>query len=153
MARNRLVLLLAAAPLLIGGLGFAVSGKAVADPGTAIAQDSSQPGGQREGGGHQRPDFAQLLGLTDDQQAQLKQIHESTHQQMDAVFTAEQKEQLRLARQQHQRPNLNLSDDQKAQIDAIRQDAKSKMDAILTDQQKQKLQEMHQQRMQHREQQ
>ncbi len=153
MTRNRLVLVLAAVPLLIGGIGFAISGKAVANQATLIAQDSSQPNQQQEGHRHHHSDFAQELGLSDAQKAQLKQIHESTRQQIDAVFTAEQKAQLQQARQQHQKPNLNLSDDQKAQIKAIRENAKSQMDAILTDQQKQQLQQLRQQRQQNHQQQ
>ena len=72
----------------------------------------------------------------------MKQIRESSRQQMDAIFTPEQKEQLRTARQQRQKPNLNLSEAQKAQLKAIRENTKSQMDAILTAEQKQKLQEM-----------
>src|SRR5690349_21744907 len=65
------------------------------------------------------------LNLTDARKAQLEQIRESTRQQMDAVFTPEQKEQLRTAGEQRQRPNLNLAEDQKAQLRAIRQNAKN----------------------------
>lgn len=148
MAINRL-LVLTAASVLIGGGGFAVTGKALANQSPLVAQNSSQPTGQPEGWkGPRHADFAERIGLTDAQQTQLKQIHEASHQQMDAILSSEQKEQLRLARQQQQKPNLNLSEDQKAKINAIRQDAKSKKDAVLTAQQKQQLQQLRQQRRQ-----
>lgn len=88
------------------------------------------------------------LNLTDAQKAQIEKIHQSTRQQMDAVFTPEQKEQMRVAKEQRQRPNLNLSEDQKAKIRTIRENAKTQMDAVLTAEQKQKLQELRQQRRQ-----
>lgn len=93
------------------------------------------------------------LNLTDAQKAQMKQIHDSTRQQIDAILTSDQKEQMRLAKQQRQRPNLNLSADQKAKIKQIRQNAKSQMDALLTAEQKQKLQELRQQARQRHQQQ
>lgn len=93
----------------------------------------------RAGGGGMK---LEQLNLTDAQKAQLKQIRESARQQMDAIYTPEQKEQLRTARQQKQRPNLNLTDDQKAKIKAIHQNAENQIQSILTNEQKQKLQEM-----------
>ncbi|MDB9510878.1 hypothetical protein PN499_06765 [Kamptonema animale CS-326] len=102
----------------------------------AVAADA-QPG--RAGGARAK---SNQLNLTDAQKAQMKQIRESSRQQMDAIFTPEQKEQLRTARQQRQKPNLNLSEAQKAQLKAIRENTKSQMDAIMTAEQKQKLQEM-----------
>jgi periplasmic protein CpxP/Spy len=104
----------------------------------AIAQPPHQ--GQGEG----RGPFAQL-NLTTEQKAKIKEIRESAKQQMDAIFTAEQKEQLRTAREQRQRPNLNLTEDQKAKLQAIRQDTESQIEAVLTAEQKQKLQELRQQ--------
>ena len=124
MKVNRL-LLLAAASVLIGGGSFAASGKVLANQ-FLVAQNSDQPTEQQGDENPRRADFAQRLGLTDAQQAQLKQIHSATRQQIDAIFTPEQK----------------------SQMEAIRQDAKSKMDAVLTDQQRQQLQQLHQQRQQ-----
>jgi len=103
----------------------------------------AQPTHQGEG----RGPFAQL-NLTNDQKTKIKEIRESAKQQIDAVFTAEQKDQLRTAREQHQRPNLNLTEDQKAKLQAIRQDTDSKIEAVLTPEQKQKLQELRQQHQQ-----
>jgi len=95
---------------------------------------------------------ADQLGLTDTQKAQLKQIRESTRQQVDALLTTEQKEQLRVAKQQRQRPKLTLTEEQKTKMKAIRQAAKAQMDAVYTPEQKQKLQELHQQWQQRRQQ-
>jgi Spy/CpxP family protein refolding chaperone len=103
--------------------------------------------------GHMGGRGMEQLNLTADQQAKMKQIHDSERQQMDAILTDAQKAQMQTARQQHQKPNLNLTDDQKAQIKTIRQAAQSQMEAILTPDQKQKLQELRQQRRDHRQQQ
>jgi len=82
------------------------------------------------------------LNLTNDQKAQIKQIRESAKQEMDSIYTPEQKTLRQQARQQHQRPKLNLTNDQKAQIKAVRQKTKSQIDAVLTPDQRQKLQQM-----------
>ena len=107
----------------------------------------AQPTHEGRGEGRGRGPFEQL-NLTDDQKAQIKEIQESAKQQMDAVFTPEQKEQLRTAREQRQRPNLSLTEDQKAKLQAIRQDTESQIEAVLTPEQKQKLQELRQQHQQ-----
>jgi Spy/CpxP family protein refolding chaperone len=116
MIMNRLALGLAAVPLLIGGLGFAVPSTATVSSSALIAQNATQPSGQRT---RHHSDFAETLRLTDAQKTELKAIWESARQSMAAVFTPDQKEQLRLARQQHQRPSLTLSEAQKAQIAAF----------------------------------
>lgn len=115
----------------------------------AIAQPPHQGQGEGRGEGRGRGAFEQL-NLTTEQKAKIKEIRESAKQQMDAVFTAEQKDQLRTAREQRQRPNLNLTEDQKAQLQAIRQDTESQIEAVLTPEQKQKLQELRQQHQQNR---
>jgi Spy/CpxP family protein refolding chaperone len=92
------------------------------------------------------------LNLTDAQKAQIQQIKESTRQQMDAIFTSEQKEQMRLAKEQRQRPNLNLSEDQKSRLQEVRQSSKSQMEAVLTAEQKQQLEQLRQQWRQRRQQ-
>jgi hypothetical protein len=81
------------------------------------------------------------LNLTKEQQVQIKKIRESARQQMDAIFTSEQKAQLQAARKERQKPNLNLTDEQKGRIKAIRTEVKSQMDAILTPEQQKQLQE------------
>ncbi|MGL5036072.1 MAG: Spy/CpxP family protein refolding chaperone [Microcystaceae cyanobacterium] len=82
------------------------------------------------------------LNLTAEQQVQIKKIRESAHQQMDAVFTPEQKAQLQVSRKDRQKLNLNLTEGQKGQLKAIRTEVKSQMDAILTPEQQKQLQEM-----------
>jgi protein CpxP len=79
------------------------------------------------------------LNLTDAQKAQMKQIHASERQQMDAILTDAQKAQMQTARQQHQKPQLNLTQDQKTKMEAIHKNAESQIEAILTPQQKQQL--------------
>ena len=118
MKLNQL-LVLSVASILIGGGGF-VTNKALAEQSTLMAQNSSPPTEQREGwGGRRGSKFERLTGLTDAQKTQLRQIHEASHQQIDAIPTAEQK----------------------AQMEAIRNDAKSKMDAVLTAEQRQQLEQ------------
>ena len=143
------LLVLSALPLMIGGVGFAVPGNAQSNQSAVVAQNAPQPNGQREGRGRK---FEQL-NLTDAQKAQIQQIKQSTRQQMDAILTPQQKEQLRVAREQKQRPNLNLTEDQKAKMKAIRESSKSQMDAVFTPEQKQKLEELRQQWRQRRQQQ
>ena len=140
------LLVLSAVPFVFGSFGFTISSKAVASQPILVAQDSSAPSGQRgEGRGGPERAFANL-GLSDAQKTKIQQIHESCREQMDAVLTKEQKEQVRQAREQRQRPNLNLSQEQQAKMKTIREGVRSQIDAVLTDQQKQQLQQMHQQR-------
>ena len=132
MKLNQL-LVLSAASILIGGGSFALTNKAIADQSTLMAQNSTPPTQQREeGSGRGRGSkFERLSGLTDAQKTQLREIHQASRQQIDAIATAEQK----------------------AQIEAIRNDAKTKMDAVLTAEQRQQLEELRQQRQQDRQQQ
>ncbi len=90
------------------------------------------------------------LNLTTDQKAQIKQIREAAKQEMDGIFTPEQKTLRQQARQQHQRPKLNLTNDQKAQLKAVRQKTKSQIDAVLTPEQRQQLQQMRAEHQNHR---
>ncbi|SRR5579883_1217607 len=82
------------------------------------------------------------LNLTDAQKTQIKQISESSKQQIDAVFTTEQKAQLQQARLQHTRPTLNLSDEQKAQLKQIYSSTQSQMNAVLTPEQHEQIQQL-----------
>jgi len=93
------------------------------------------------------------LNLTDAQKTQIKQIHQSAEQQINAILTPTQQAQKQQDRQQHQRVNLNLSNDQKAKIKQIRQNADTQIEAILTPTQQQQLQQLRQQRKQHHQQQ
>ncbi len=114
--------------------------------------------------------------------ARIHAIHNDTRTKMDAVLTAEQRQQLQQSspdgeeRRGRGFPRINgmtdaqrtqmreirsasrqqmdavLTAEQKAQIQAIRQDTKTKMDAVLTDQQRQQLEELRQQKRQDRQQ-
>ncbi|MBD2185032.1 Spy/CpxP family protein refolding chaperone [Planktothrix sp. FACHB-1355] len=149
MRINRGLLVLSAVTLLMGASGFMAPNKVAANQSDLVAQDSSQPNSKPEGarrrGGR---GFAAISGLTDAQKDQLRQIHESTRQQMDAILTAEQREQMRTAREQRQRPSINLTEDQKTRMRTIREDAKKRMEAVLTPEQRQQLEQMRQQRPQ-----
>jgi periplasmic protein CpxP/Spy len=89
------------------------------------------------------------LNLTEDQKAQIKEIRASAKQEMDNIFTPEQKTLRQQARQQHQRPKLNLTDDQKAHIKALRQKTKSQINDVLTSEQRTQLQQMRTQHKNH----
>ncbi|HEY9692498.1 MAG TPA: hypothetical protein V6D15_09845 [Oculatellaceae cyanobacterium] len=144
MAINRL-LVLATVPFVIGGFGFAISDNAVAQS-APTTPNTAQPNGQYKGWGRK---FEQL-GLSEQQKAQIQQIKTSSRQQMDAVFTAEQKQQFQTARQQRQRPNITLTDAQKSQLQTIQESSKRQIDAVLTDAQRQQLQQLKQQWQQNR---
>ncbi|MBW4576733.1 MAG: hypothetical protein KME08_15770 [Aphanothece sp. CMT-3BRIN-NPC111] len=114
------LLVLSTASVLFGGCGF-VTNKVNAEPPTLMAQNSASPTEQRvEGEGRRRGSkFENLPGITEAQKTQLRQIHEASHQQIDAIPTAEQK----------------------ARMEAIRQNTRTQMDAVLTAEQRQQLQQ------------
>jgi Spy/CpxP family protein refolding chaperone len=64
-----------------------ITTKAIADQSTLMAQTSAPPTEQREEGSRQRrgSKFERLTGITDAQKTQLRQIHEASHQQIDAI--------------------------------------------------------------------
>jgi len=133
-------------------LFFLPAALALAIGATPVIPSFTNPAVAGPGGMGRGMKFEQL-NLTDAQKTRLQQIKESSRQQMDAILTTEQKEQLRVAREQRQRPNVTLTEDQKAKMKAVRESAKSQMEAVLTAEQKQKLQEMQQQWRQRRQQQ
>jgi Spy/CpxP family protein refolding chaperone len=103
------------------------------------------------------------LNLSDQQKAQLRQIHDETRTQMEAVFTPQQLEQLKAARQNRQAGQarqgkdsimaaLNLTDAQKAKLKEIKDAKKTRMQAVLTPEQQRQLQQMRQQWQQQRQQ-
>ncbi len=100
---------------------------------------------RQPGEGNRMERMVKELNLTDAQQAQLKQMHESHHAEMQAVFTSEQKALLKAAKEgkkgdrREVMKSLNLSDSQKAQIKAIRDRQRQDFESILTPEQKQKL--------------
>ena len=108
------------------------------------------------------------LNLSDQQKAQLRQIHNDTRTQIQAVLTPDQQAQLKTLMQNRQGQNhqagqahqgrqslwasLNLTDAQKAKIKAIREAQKPRMQAVFTPEQQQQLQQMRQQWQQMRQQ-
>ncbi len=106
------------------------------------------------------------LNLSDQQKAQLRQIHDETRTQREAVFTPQQLEQLKAARQNYQTRQagqarqgkdsimaaLNLTDAQKAKLKEIKDAKKTRMQAVLTPEQQRQLQQMRQQWQQQRQQ-
>ncbi|QZZ19134.1 hypothetical protein J5X98_17165 [Leptothermofonsia sichuanensis E412] len=127
------------------------------------------PGTRTEKPGPRQGKWGADLNLTEAQKAQMKQIRESTHAQIEAVLTEEQKAQLQSARQQRQAnrqqgqtarqpgqkrggmfANLNLSEEQRTRIRSIREESRRQMDAVLTAEQRQMLQEKRQQMRQRR---
>jgi Spy/CpxP family protein refolding chaperone len=95
---------------------------------------------------HQRGDLWKQLNLTDAQKQQFKTIHENTRQQIQSVFTDEQRAKLEAARQSGDRKgvmkSLNLTDAQKQQIRDIRKKSYEQMQALLTAEQRDKLQQL-----------
>jgi periplasmic protein CpxP/Spy len=74
--------------------------------------------------------------LSPEQQAQIKQIKQSSRAQIDAILTPEQRSQVEAARSRGEKPKqfmttLNLTETQKAQIQAIRQQSRQQIQAIV----------------------
>lgn len=146
------LLLLSAVPLVIGAFTVAIPDNTTANQSNLIAQDTPPPNGKPEGGRRGGRGFGRIPGLTDAQRTQLEQIRQSTRQQMDAILTTEQKEQMRVAREQRQRPNITFTEDQKTRMRAVREESKRRMEAVLTAEQRQQMEQMRQQRTQRRQQ-
>lgn len=105
-----------------------------------------------------RGKFAQELGLTDTQKAQLTKIRQDTRAAIENVLTPEQRTQWQAAKQNRQARRggfkaLNLSEDQRAQIKKIKETSKTQMEAVFTAEQKQKIQQMRQNGRERRQQQ
>jgi Spy/CpxP family protein refolding chaperone len=152
-------------PMLAGV--FAISVAATPLIVKAQANSSTQPVPAQSNQRHQGK--WDKLNLTDQQKAQLRQIHDETRTQMEAVFTPQQLEQLKAARQNHQAgqarqagqsgqgkhsimATLNLTDAQKAKLKEIKDSQKARMQAVFTPEQQQQLQQMRQQWQQQRQQ-
>ncbi|HEY9728564.1 MAG TPA: Spy/CpxP family protein refolding chaperone [Chroococcales cyanobacterium] len=140
-------------PMVAGAIALSV----VATP-LIIKAQAQTPNQTQPAHAHHQRKWDQL-NLSDQQKAQLQQIQKDTHTQIEAVYTPEQREQLKTARQNRQAHQagqahqgrhsmmaaLNLTDAQKAKIKAIKEAQKARMQAILTPEQQQQLQQMHQQ--------
>lgn len=145
--------------ILLAATPFAV--KAIAAPGQQLAQVTTQPTNQQRIGGQNQ------LNLTPEQKDQMRQIHQETSQQIEAVLSSDQLAQYKAAMQNrrtqmrdnagqmnstttpsngNKRQNLfaslNLSQDQQAKIREIMQNSRTRMNSILTDSQRAQMQEM-----------
>jgi len=121
--RNRLF------ALALGGLlTLAVSGAAMAQDNAAPAPAPGQEQGQSgRGPGRMNPDrqlehMTRELGLSADQQTQIKPLLVDRQQKMEAIFQDQSIAQA----------------DRRARMQSIRQESQSKIEAVLNDQQKQK---------------
>jgi periplasmic protein CpxP/Spy len=117
--------------LALGGLLLAGNaGAAIAQDNAAPAQEQGQPG---RGPGRMDPDrqlqhMTRELGLSADQQGQIKPLLVDRQQKMEALFQ-----------------DQSLSrEDRRAKMEEIRQQSQSKIEAVLNDQQKQKFEAMQQ---------
>ena len=114
---------------------------AFADPAPAPQHQASNWNHQNPGNSkdtHARNGQENKLNLTEAQKAQFQQIEKASREQINAVYTPQQREELSQAMKQHQKVDLNLTTEQKNQIAAIRQETERKIQGILTaDQQKQ----------------
>lgn len=113
---------------LAGALTLGVSGVALAQDTAAPAQEQGQPGRgpMRMDPNRQLEHMTRELGLSADQQAQIKPVLVDRQQKSEALFQ-----------------DQSLSrEDRRSRMMAIRQDAKAKIEAVLNDQQKQKFEAM-----------
>lgn len=106
--------------ILVAGLLFAC-----ASPALTRAQSGSQDSGQNQAAPAQNPPAGPNLNLTDDQQAQMKKIHQDAKSQIDAVEN-----------------NASLSAEQKQEkIRQIHHEARKQAEAILTPSQREAMKE------------
>ncbi|MGO9438138.1 MAG: hypothetical protein ACLPH3_06975 [Terracidiphilus sp.] len=123
--------------LALGGLlTFGVSGAAMAQDNAAPQQEQGQQG---RGPGRMNPDrqlehMTKELGLSADQQNQIKPLLVDRQQKMEALFQDQSISQ----------------QDRRTRMQSIRQESQGKIEAVLDDQQKQKFEAMQQERGRHR---
>jgi periplasmic protein CpxP/Spy len=132
--------------LLIGAIASAGVVTASILPAAINAQTQSNQSTPQQSGKRQGERWASL-NLTEQQKAQMKQIHEQTKSQIQAVLTPDQASKLEAAKGQKGNrrelmSSLGLTEDQKARMKSIKQSSKDKMMAILTPAQQQQLQSM-----------
>jgi Spy/CpxP family protein refolding chaperone len=141
-------------PILAGVIALGV----VATPLIVKAQTNTSSQAQTTHQHHQG--IWDKLGLSDQQKAQIHQIHQDTHTQMQSILTPEQQAQLKAATQNGQGKNhqawrqvmASLTSDQKAKMHELHQQEQSRIQGILTPAQQQQWQQMQQQWQQMRQQ-
>jgi hypothetical protein len=114
-------------PLLLGVTTAAL----VVFPIPLISAQPANPGVEQA-----NPRKTRWDNLSPGQQAQIKQIKQSSRAQIDAILTPEQRLQVEAARSRGEKPKqfmstLNLTDTQKAQIQSIRQQSRQQIQAIV----------------------
>ncbi len=97
-----------------------------------------------------RREFFKSLGLSDSQKAQLKQIRQATHEQIQQIITPEQQQAFKTAMQNHQgfkaaRQAMNLTPQQQSDLKALRISSREQMKAVLTPDQQTQLEQLRQQ--------
>jgi Spy/CpxP family protein refolding chaperone len=121
----------------------------VAIPGLIHAQDSlpNSPNITRK---QNQGNAWKELNLTDTQKQQLKDIRKNTQQQIQSIFTDEQRAKLESSGQSGDRKgvmkSLNLTDTQKQGMRDIRKKSREQLLAILTPEQRSKFEQMRSQR-------
>ncbi|MEQ9551593.1 MAG: hypothetical protein RIM23_18550 [Coleofasciculus sp. G3-WIS-01] len=98
-----------------------------------------------------QPKFAEELNLTAEQQAQLEQIRDNKHSQMEQILTPEQRQQFQQFQGQRQRHRegmraLNLTEAQRNQMREIHQSARELMQNVLTEEQREQMRQMRENR-------
>lgn len=122
------------------GITIALAGLLAVGGGMAAHAQYSDSGSGGQGQRHHRMDpdaelqrMTQQLGLSADQQSQIKPILADRQQKMQALWQ-----------------NQSLSqEDRRSQMASLRQDSDAKIEALLTDQQKQKFEAMRERRGRH----
>jgi Spy/CpxP family protein refolding chaperone len=143
-------------PMLAGVIALGVVATPLVVKAQANTSDQPVPAQSK----HHHQSIWDKLGLSDQQKAQIHQIHQDTHTQMQSILTQEQQDQLKAATQNGQGKNhqawrqvmASLTSDQKAKMQELRQQEKSRTEGILTPDQKQQWQQMQQQWQQMRQQ-
>ncbi|MEB3180730.1 MAG: Spy/CpxP family protein refolding chaperone [Nostocaceae cyanobacterium] len=137
-------------PLLAGAVSLAVSAAIVPVVLAQTPNPDMPPGPPPEGPGFHKHNW---LNLTAEQEQQMQSIRQAEREQMDSIFTAEQKARLETARANRENPrqvfeSLNITDDQKARMRQVHEATRQQIDAILTAEQRQLMQQHMQQRRQ-----
>ena len=94
-----------------------------------------------------KPPFAEELNLTAEQQAQLEQIRENKHSQIEQILTPQQREQFQQLQEQRQRHRegmraLNLTEEQRNQMREIHESTRELMQNVLTEEQREQMRQM-----------
>ena len=144
-------------PMLAGVIALGVVATPLIVKAQANTSDQPVPAQSK----HHHQSIWDKLGLSDQQKAQIHQIHQDTHTQMQSILTQAQQAQLQAPTPNGQGKNhqawrqvmASLSSDQKAKMHELKQQEHSRIQAVLTPAQQQQWQQLHQQMRQQRQQQ